>query len=79
MSFTSCGIANACLLLDSQSMHAAMLTSARCLRLRRSSEQVLFARQKPHRSTESNDDWKAVMKVHVDCALCLVSSLLECG
>lgn len=25
--------------------------------------QVLFARQKPHRSTESNDDWKAVMKV----------------
>ncbi|PRW59356.1 DEAD box RNA helicase isoform B [Chlorella sorokiniana] len=23
---------------------------------------VLFARQKPHRSTETNDDWKAVMK-----------------
>lgn len=25
--------------------------------------QIFFQRQKPHRSTESSDDWKAVMKV----------------
>lgn len=50
-----------------------------CLACGGPSSQVLFARQKPHRSTESNDDWKAVMKVCVDCASCVIASWLECG